>query len=97
MAGGFTFSKENFRVGDLVKVMQVIKERDKEKTQVFEGKIIAVKGRAPNTTFTVRKIGVNNVGVERIFPLYSPTITKIVLKKSMPAKKAKLYYLRSKQ
>jgi len=97
MAGGFTFSKENFRVGDLVKVMQITKERDKEKTQVFEGKIIAVKGRAPNTTFTVRKIGVNNIGVERIFPLYSPTISKIVLKKSMPAKKAKLYYLRSKQ
>ncbi|MGB9598885.1 MAG: 50S ribosomal protein L19, partial [Minisyncoccales bacterium] len=94
--GGFTFSSENFRVGDLVKVMQVVKDRDKERTQIFEGKIIAIRGRAPNTTFTVRKIGVNNIGVERIFPLYSPTISKIVLKKSMPAKKAKLYHLRSK-
>lgn len=89
-----TFADQRFNVGDLVSVQQTIKEKDKEKIQIFEGKIIAVKGRAPNTTFTVRKIGDNNIGVERIFPLYSPTIAKIVLKKAMPARRAKLYYLR---
>lgn len=97
MAGGFTFTNERFNVGDLVRVQQTIKDQDKERTQLFEGKIIAVKGRSPNTTFTVRKIGTNNIGVEKIFPLFSPTISKIVLKKTMPARRAKLYYLRDKK
>lgn len=95
MAGNMTFTDQRFNVGDLVSVQQKIKEKDKEKIQTFEGKLIAVKGRAPNTTFTVRKIGADNIGVERIFPLYSPTIVKIGLKKSMPAGRAKLYYLRT--
>lgn len=97
MAIYLTFAEEKFRVGDLVRVQQVVKEAEKEKVQIFEGKIIAVKGRSPNTTFTVRKIGADNIGIERIFPLFSPTIAKIVLKKSMPARRAKLYYLRKKQ
>lgn len=89
------FANEKFNVGDLVRVQQTIKDENKERTQTFEGKIIAVKGRAPNTTFTVRKIGADNIGVEKIFPLFSPTISKIVLKKAMPARRAKLYYLRN--
>lgn len=79
-----------------MKVFQTFKEGDKEKTQVFEGKIIAVKGRTPNTTFTVRKIGADNIGVEKIFTLAAPTLSKIELKKEMPAKRAKLYYLRNR-
>ncbi len=96
MANFISLKEEKFQVGDLVKVAQTVKEGEKERAQIFEGKIIAVKGRAPNTTFTVRKIGADNIGVERIFPLASPTISKITLKKSMPAKRAKLYYLRER-
>lgn len=97
MAGSMTFQDKQFRVGDLIQVHQVVKDQNKEKTQIFEGRLIAVKGRSPNTTFTVRKIGADKVGVEKIFPLFSPTISKIVLKKSLPAKRAKLYYLREKK
>ena len=91
-----TFANQKFNVGDLIHVQQTLKEGEKERNQLFEGKIIAVRGRAPNTTFTVRKIGADNIGVERIFPLFSPTIAKIVLKKAMPGRRAKLYFVRNK-
>ena len=97
MSNKIILNKEKFQVGDLVRVHQLLKESGKEKTQIFEGRIIAVHGRKPNTTFTVRKIGADNIGVEKIFPLYSPLLSKIVLKKSLPAKRAKLYYLRKKK
>ncbi len=94
MANSITFTNQSFRVGDIIRVYHITKDKDKEKTQTFEGKLIAVKGEKPNTTFTVRKIGADKVGVEKIFPLYSPLLTKIELKKSSPAKRAKLYTLR---
>lgn len=89
-----------FRVGDTVRILyKIIEEGKKERTQPFEGVVIAIRGRGENKTFTVRKIAVDGVGVERIFPLNSPWIKKLeVIKK--PRKKirrAKLYYLRKLQ
>lgn len=90
------FKDISFMVGDIVKVSQVYKEGDKERTTSFEGTVIAIKGRGENRMFTVRRIGVNGVGIERIFPLYSPTISKISVKRKGKVHRAKLYYLRKK-
>jgi len=95
MANNFTHLNNRYNVGDLVRVCQNVKEADKEKAVFFEGRVIAIKGRAPNTTFTIRKLGTNNIGVEKIFPLFSPTIIKIELKKAIPSNRAKLYTLRN--
>jgi large subunit ribosomal protein L19 len=87
-----------FGVGDRVKVSQRIKEGDKTRTQIFEGIVISIKGRGENKMFTVRRIGVAAIGIERIFPLESPTIEKVVVvKKGLGGiKRAKLYYVRTK-
>src|SRR5688572_32962384 len=82
-----------FRVGDTVDVHTRIIEGDKERIQVFSGTVIMKKGSGINETFTVRRI-VNNEGVERIFPLHSPFIAKVVVKRSGETRRAKLYYLR---
>lgn len=80
--------------GDEVKVFQKIKEKDKEKIQVFEGVIIAKKhGKEIGATITVRKV-IGGVGVERIFPLHLPTIEKIEITRRSKIRRAKLYYLR---
>lgn len=82
------------RSGQTVRVHQRIREGEKERIQIFEGQIIAVKhGKGLNATFTVRRIA-SGVGVERIFPMHSPTIAKIEIVKDVRAKKAKLYYTR---
>jgi len=85
-----------FRPGDTVKVAVIIKEGDKKRIQNFEGVVIAIKGRGTGKTFTVRKIGANNVGVERIFPLYSESIANIEVVRKGKVRRAKLYYLRHK-
>jgi len=82
--------------GNTVKVWQKIKEGDKFRLQAFEGLIIAHKhGFEPGATFTVRKIA-EGVGVERIFPVFSPNIEKVELVRKSKARKAKLYYVRAK-
>ncbi|MBI4050532.1 MAG: 50S ribosomal protein L19 [Candidatus Doudnabacteria bacterium] len=93
------------RSGQTVRVHQRIKEpvidiktgkikEYKERTQAFEGQIIALKhGRGLNATVTIRRIA-SGVGVERIFPVHSPTVAKIEIIKNARAKKAKLYYTR---
>lgn len=96
MANSFTFTDQTFKVGDIIQVHHIVKEQGKERTQSFEGRLIAIKGEKPNTTITIRKIAADKIGVEKIFPLYSPLISKITLKKSLPVKKAKLYSLRKK-
>src|SRR3989338_8028458 len=84
------------RVGDTVRVYQKIKEGSKFRTQAFEGLIIARKhGSEAGATITVRKTA-GEYGVERIFPLYLPTIEKIEVVKHSKVRRAKLYYLRSK-
>lgn len=87
-----------FAVGDRVKVVQKIKEADKERSQVFEGLVIAIRGRGEDKSFTVRRVGEARIGIERIFPLSSPTIEKItIIKKGLVGvKRAKLYYVRKK-
>ena len=85
-----------FRVGDTVKVHTKISEGDKERIQIFEGVVIRMKRGQVNTTFTVRKMSYG-VGVERIFPLYSPRIDKIEIVTSGKVKRARLFYLRELQ
>ncbi|MBI2676688.1 MAG: 50S ribosomal protein L19 [Candidatus Yanofskybacteria bacterium] len=82
--------------GDTVRVYQKIKEGGKFRTQAFEGIVIARKhGLEPGATITVRKMS-GDIGVERIFPLYLPTIEKIEVLKSSRVRRAKLYYIRGK-
>ncbi len=84
----------DIRPGDTVRVLQKIKEGDKEKTQVFEGLVIARKhGKGISATITLRR-EISGVGVERVFPIHSPIIEKIEVLKRGKVRKAKLYYLR---
>src|SRR5947208_15425125 len=84
-----------FSVGDTVDVHTRIIEGDKERIQVFSGTVIMRKGAGTNETFTVRRI-VNNEGVERVFPIHSPFIAKVIAKRSGETRRAKLYYLRER-
>lgn len=84
-----------FNVGDTVDVLVKIVEEGKTRAQTFEGVVIARKGSGISETFTVRKISYGE-GVERVFPLHSPSIEKIVLVKQGDVKRAKLYYLKRK-
>src|SRR5436305_11656566 len=83
-----------FEVGDTVDVHTRIVEGDKERIQVFSGTVIMRKGRGINETFTVRRI-VNNEGVERLFPVHSPFIAKVVVRRGGETRRAKLFYLRN--
>lgn len=85
-----------FNVGDTIKVSYKIAEGDKSRTQPFEGIVISKKGSGVSKTFTVRRIGADSIGVERIFPLHSPNIEKIDVLKAGKVRRAKLYYLRGK-
>jgi large subunit ribosomal protein L19 len=84
-----------FEVGDQVEVHQRILEGEKERIQVFAGVVIAQKGEGMREMFTVRRI-VQGEGVERIFPLHSPRIAKVEVKRSGAVRRAKLYYLRDR-
>ena len=85
----------DIRPGDTVKVHQKVKEKEKERIQVFEGVVIARKhGKGISATITVRKIS-SGVGVEKVFPLHSPNIEKIDLVRKGKVRRAKLYYLRT--
>ena len=86
----------DFRPGDNIKVYVKIKEGDKERIQIFQGDVVALKGKGINGTFTVRKLS-SGIGVERIFPLHSPNITKIQKVKDGKVRRSKLYYLRQRQ
>jgi large subunit ribosomal protein L19 len=82
-----------FAPGDTVRVHVRIKEGEKERIQVFTGVVIARRGDGSRETFTVRKVS-GGVGVERIFPLHSPSIDRIELERRGDVRRAKLYYLR---
>ena len=84
-----------FEVGDTVDVHTKIVEGDKERIQIFSGTVIMKKGCGTNETFTVRRI-VNNEGVERGFPIHSPLIAKVVVKRGGENRRAKLFYLRDR-
>jgi large subunit ribosomal protein L19 len=84
-----------FDIGDTVDVHTRIMEGDKERIQVFNGTVIAKSGSGSREMFTVRRI-VQGEGVERKFPLHSPRIAEIVVKRSGVVRRAKLYYLRDR-
>ncbi len=96
MANQAKFGETTFSVGDQIKVHQKIIEGKKERTTVFEGIVIGIRGRGENKSFTVRRIGVANVGIERIWPISSPWLQKIEVKKKGQVRRAKLYYLRDR-
>jgi large subunit ribosomal protein L19 len=107
---GETEKRVTFHVGDTIRVHYKLIEHEKvagktkrevheethERTQVFEGIVIAIKGEGINLMFTVRRIGIGSIGIERIFPIQSPWIKKIDVKKTGQVRRAKLYYLRGR-
>jgi large subunit ribosomal protein L19 len=84
------------KAGDTVRVYARVTEGEKERTQVFEGTVIARKGSSNRKTITVRKISFG-VGVEKIFPLHSPLIEKIDVLREGRVRRSKLYYLRARK
>lgn len=84
-----------FKAGDNITVNYKIIEGNKERIQPFKGDVIKRQGRNYTTTFTVRKVS-DGIGVERLFPLYSPNIESIVVNKVGKVRRAKLYYLRER-
>ena len=110
MANYFSYKDKLIKSGDTVAVSYKLIEREivagkakrekkeetRERIQVFEGIVIKIRGHGDNKSFTVRKIGGDSIGVERIFPLISPWIKNIRVKKHAKVRRAKLYYLRQK-
>jgi len=110
MANSAKHKDETFHVGDTVdvhykliekekvagKAKREVKEEVRERTQIFEGIVIAIRGEGQNKTFTVRRVGTAGIGIERIFPLDSPWIAAVKVKKQGKVRRAKLYYLREK-
>ncbi len=84
-----------FRVGDTVRVHAKIKEGEKERIQVFEGVVLKKQGGSNRATFTVRKTS-NGVGVEKTWPLHSPSVEKVVVVRAGKVRRAKLNYLRGR-
>jgi large subunit ribosomal protein L19 len=87
-----------FGVGDKIRVVQKIKDGEKNREAFFDGMVLSIKGREPGKTFMVRKIAEGGIGVERIFPINLPSIDRImVIKRGVEGvKRAKLYYTRTK-
>ncbi len=86
----------NFRVGDLVKVHVRIKEGEKERTQLFEGVVIALRRGGNRASFVVRKMS-HGTGVERVFPVHSPSVEKVEVVSSGKVRQARLFYLRDRR
>lgn len=83
----------DFRPGDTIRVSVRVREGDKERLQAFEGVCIARRGAGSGETFMVRKVS-GGIGVERVFPLHSPTVVRIEVVRTGRVRRAKLYYLR---
>jgi large subunit ribosomal protein L19 len=84
-----------FRPGDTVRVWVKVIEAGRERQQAYEGVVIKVRGGGMGKTFTVRKIGADRIGVERVFPFNSTQITKVEVVRKGKVRRAKLYYLRN--
>ena len=82
-------------VGDYVRVNVLIRERDKERIQAFEGTVIAMKHGGISETFTVRRVA-HGVGIERVFPVHSPRVASVDVLRHGVVRRAKLYYLRNR-
>ncbi len=90
-------STPSFRAGDTLKVHVRIKDGSAERVQVYEGVCIARHNKSMGSSFTVRRIGVGQEGIERIFPLHSPVLEKIEVVRRGSVRRAKLYYLRDRK
>ena len=88
----------SFGVGDTVRVKLTIKEGEKSRIQTFEGMVIGIKGHGAGKSFTVRRIGTAQIGIERIFPVNAPVIdsVEVVREGTKGVKRSKLYYTREK-
>ncbi|MBP7854313.1 50S ribosomal protein L19 [Candidatus Babeliales bacterium] len=86
----------DFSIGDKIEVLQWVQEGDNKRTQAFVGNVIAKNKNAGSSTFTVRKIGADDVAIERIYPFYSPIIDSIKVLAKAKVRRAKLYYIRHK-
>lgn len=86
-----------FKAGDTIKLGIRIVEGEKSRIQNFEGVCICIRGNGVDSTFTVRKIGANNVGVEKTFPLYSESLDSIQVLRVGKVRRARLYYLRNRK
>lgn len=94
--GMYQRSFPEFVPGDAIIVVQKIKEGEKERLQEFEGDVIAIRGKGASKTFTVRRISVDSVAVEKIFPFYSRTIDSIKFVRRGKVRRAKLFYMRDR-
>lgn len=86
----------DFKIGDTIKIGLKVKEGEKERIQTFEGDVIASHKNGIASTFTVRRIAANSIGVEKIFPYYTPVIKDIKIVKRGKVRRAKLYYVRER-
>lgn len=86
-----------FKAGDTVKLGIRIKEGEKSRIQYFEGICISIRGNGVDRTFTIRKMGANNIGVEKTFPIYSESLDTIEVLRIGRVRRAKLYYLRNRK
>ncbi len=87
----------DLRPGDTVRVHQKIREGGKERIQIFEGTVLAVRGGTSiNSSYVVRRIASNGVGVEKVFPLHSPNVVKVERLKSSKVRQARLFYMRER-
>ncbi len=86
----------HFRAGDTVRVHYKVTEGDKSRIQPYEGIVLSSRGEGMSKMFTVRRIGADSVGIERIFPLFSPNIDRLEVVKRGSVRRAKLYYMRDK-
>lgn len=89
-------NNKTIATGDTVRIHQEISEGEKNRVQIFEGIVIAIKNAGAGKSFTVRKIGANGIGVEKIFPARLPSIKKIEVKRKGQVRRSKLYYLRDR-
>ncbi len=94
MANQIKWQTIEFSTGDTIKVQQTVREGDKTRSQAFQGIVIAIRGTGDRKNFIVRKLSVGGVGVEKIFPVSTPTVTGIEIIKKGKVRKAKLYHLR---
>ena len=94
-SGSLKAETPKFSIGDTVKVHVKIKEGERERIQVFEGTVIAMKHVGVAETFTVRRLS-HGVGVERVFPIHSPNVEKVEVVRYGSVRRAKLYYLRDR-
>lgn len=96
MAQYFQYQDQSIAVGDTVRIHQKIVEEKRSRIQIFEGVVIAIRGRENGKSFIVRKMATGSIGVEKIFPVNLPSIEKIEVKRKGQVRRSKLYYLRGR-